>query len=163
MASDIYWIKTSTALRLAIMARPRSGDWLDDEVDNWKREGVGLVISLLEQDEMEDLGLENEAALCESRSIEFVSYPIPDRGVPANSVTAVQLANRIISSGKATAIHCRAGIGRSALLAALVLRLEGADGAYALNIISMARGTSVPDTAKQREWVDMVPLTIGGF
>jgi len=42
MVSDIYWIKTSASLRLAIMARPRAGDWLEDEIDHWKREGVGL-------------------------------------------------------------------------------------------------------------------------
>lgn len=163
MASDIYWIETSTTLRLAIMARPRSGDWLDDEIDNWKREGVGLVVSLLEQDEIQDLGLETEASLCESRAIEFVSYPIPDRGVPRNSVTAVQLARQIISSGKPTAIHCRAGIGRSALVAALVLRLEGLEGDTALNLISKARGTSVPDTATQRDWIDAVPLITPAF
>ncbi|WP_395651390.1 protein-tyrosine phosphatase family protein [Brevundimonas sp.] len=160
MASDLYWINTSTTLRLAIMARPRSGDWMEDEVDNWKREGVGVVISLLEPDEIEDLGLEGEAALCASRSIQFVSYPIPDRGVPSNKVTAVQLADQIRSSGKATAIHCRAGIGRSALIAALVLRLDGLDGEAAFNLISKARGTSVPDTATQREWIDAVPLII---
>lgn len=160
MASDIYWIKTPTSLRLAIMARPRAGDWLEDEIDHWKREGVGLVVSLLEPDEIQDLGLEAEAAICQSRSIEFISYPIPDRGVPANTTTAVHLANQIISRNTPTAIHCRAGIGRSYLVAALVLRLGGVDCTEALNAIGTARGTSVPDTTLQREWVNAVPLII---
>ena len=160
MASDIYWIETPAELRLAIMARPRAGDWLDDEIDHWKREGVGLVVSLLVPGEVQDLGLESEPTLCRARSIEFVSYPIPDRGVPANSVTALQLANRIIASEKPTAIHCRAGIGRSSLIAALVLRLSGVESEEALDSIGAARGTSVPDTDAQREWVAAVPLSI---
>ena len=160
MASDIYWIKTSASLRLAIMARPRAGDWLEDEIDHWRREGVGLVVSLLEPDEIQDLGLEAEGALCRSRSIEFISYPIPDRGVPANATTAVQLANQIVSRNTPTAIHCRAGIGRSSLVAALVLRLSGVDCEEALDAIGAARGTSVPDTTIQREWVNAVPLVI---
>lgn len=33
MAAKIYWIHTFNNLtRLGIMARPRGGDWLDDEI-----------------------------------------------------------------------------------------------------------------------------------
>ena len=41
--STIYWIDGVSSGRLAIMARPRAGDWLDDEIANWALEGVRAV------------------------------------------------------------------------------------------------------------------------
>lgn len=35
--------------RLSIVARPRGGDWLDDEVSAWRRAGIGIVPETLEQ------------------------------------------------------------------------------------------------------------------
>jgi protein-tyrosine phosphatase len=55
--------------------------------------------------------------------------------------------------GKGVAIHCRQGIGRSALLAACLLILAGIDSATALKRVSVARGCPVPETPEQREWV----------
>lgn len=64
------------------MARPRADDWLEVDIVEWKMAGVDLVISLLEREEVSDLGLQREAELCRASGIEFVSFPIPDRGVP---------------------------------------------------------------------------------
>jgi hypothetical protein len=46
---------------MAIMARPRAGDWLESEVDEWKAAGIDVVVSLLERDEVVELGLQREA------------------------------------------------------------------------------------------------------
>jgi hypothetical protein len=46
--TGIHWIDASTAGGLAIMARPRAGDWLDAEIAQWKEAGVEVVVSLLE-------------------------------------------------------------------------------------------------------------------
>jgi protein-tyrosine phosphatase len=158
MASDIFWIETASNLKLAIMARPRSGDWLEDEIANWAREGVGLVVCLLDREEVDELGLQSEPTVCRTNQIEFISYPIADRGVPTDAVSAVALAQRIISSGKPTAIHCRAGIGRSSVIAALTLRLAGISSEEAFSAIGEARRLAVPDTDAQREWVCSLPL-----
>ncbi len=50
-------------------------------------------------------------------------------------------------------IHCRAGIGRSGMLAACVLVKAGLDPEAALQRVSEARGCPVPDTEEQRAWV----------
>jgi len=153
MHSELYWIDTATAPRLAIMARPRAGDWLEDEVAHWKRSGVAIVISLLERDEVEELGLEREATLCEENGIDFLSFPIPDRGLPDNADLAMRFVAEVAAKEKPIAIHCRAGIGRSSVMAAAILVAKGIPPATALSAIAKARGLPIPDTDAQRDWV----------
>lgn len=156
MRPEVHWVQTSP-LRLAIMARPRAGDWLDDEIAGWRKEGVDFVVSLLEPDEISELGLAREAELCEAYEIEFVSFPISDRGVPASLKETAALARLVILriiEGKAVAIHCRAGIVRSSLVAACVLVCSGSTADAAFEMIEKARGVTIPDTNEQREWVE---------
>ncbi|MGV3482612.1 MAG: protein-tyrosine phosphatase family protein [Sphingobium sp.] len=155
MLSDIFWIDTPRRRRLAIMARPRAGDWLTDEVAGWRNTGVTTVASLLERDEVFDLELREEPILCSRHGIEFLSFPIPDRGVP-EMFDARAFANALLSrlhAGGSVAIHCRAGIGRSSLVAGAVLVLDGMAATDALAAIARARGTPVPDTAAQTDWL----------
>jgi protein-tyrosine phosphatase len=156
MRQQIYWIDLPMAGRLAIMARPRAGDWLDDEISGWRAHGIDLVISLLEQEEVSELGLQREADLCQKQGMEFLSFPIPDRGVPGSLRDAVALAETVstnIGEGRSVAVHCRAGIGRSSLIAACALVCSGSDPAAAFAAITKARGMNVPDTEGQRDWV----------
>lgn len=153
MPSDLYWIDSGTGRRLAIMARPRAGDWLEDEIAHWKRSGVAIVISLLEPEEVADLGLQDEAALCAQNGIEFLSFPIADRSIPVDTAEAVRFAATAGAAGKPVAIHCRAGIGRSSIMAAAMLVSDGVGPAQALAAIAEARRLPVPDTEAQRNWV----------
>jgi protein-tyrosine phosphatase len=65
----------------------------------------------------------------------------------------MQLAMQLASCREPVAIHCRAGIGRSSLVAAAVLVLKGWIAADALAAIATARRLPVPDTELQRQWV----------
>jgi protein-tyrosine phosphatase len=153
MLSDVYWIKDVTGPPLGIMARPRSGDWLEDEISHWAREGVELVVSLLESEEVDELGLGNEAALCRENAIGFMSFPIVDRGLPGDEAAFRSLITELAGTQKAIAIHCRAGIGRSSLAAAALLIARGTSADDALAAIERARGVRVPDTDEQRAWI----------
>jgi protein-tyrosine phosphatase len=158
MRPEVYWIDLPAGGRLAIMPRPRAGDWLDGEIAGWRVEGIGVIVSLLEAGEVEELGLRREAGLCHDLDIEFISFPVPDGGVPASTREAMALAEAIVArlnEGKAVAVHCRAGIGRSSLIAACVLVLLGFAPGMAFDLIGKARGVKVPDTEGQRDWVDM--------
>jgi protein-tyrosine phosphatase len=153
--SRLYWIEFGAVGRLAIMARPRADDWLEMEVSEWKTSGIDVVVSLLEQHEVVELGLQREAELCRSSGIDFVSRPISDRSVP-ESHDGSQIARVLaagLRNGHSIAIHCRAGIGRSSLVAACVLICCGIEAEQALALITAARGLSVPDTDEQRDWV----------
>lgn len=138
------------------MSRPRGGDWLEDEVAILKRGGVDCVISLLEEDEVRELDLASERFLCEARGIEFRSFPIPDRGVPESVLSFRALVAEIeqrLGDGKAVVVHCRVGVGRSAILTAAVLCSLGLDVCEAFERVAQARGMTVPDTPRQKEWL----------
>ena len=155
MRPSTYWLSIPAPWRLAIMPRPRTGDWLDDEIAGWKAEGINVLVSLLEPDEVAELDLHRLPMLCRGADIEIVSFPIPDRGVPASIRETDHLVRHLcdaLAAGKAVAVHCRAGIGRSALIAACVLVRSGHDVGAAFDIIAKARGVKVPDTQAQREW-----------
>jgi protein-tyrosine phosphatase len=156
MRPNVHWNEVPLAGRLAIVPRPRAGDWLNDEIAGWKAEGIDLVVSLLESEEVAELGLHCEAGLCDKYTIEFFSFPVPDRGVPSALPAALALARLLVSrvgQGKSAAIHCRAGIGRSSVIAACTLVCLGMNPVHAFGLIAKARGVVVPDTDEQRAWV----------
>jgi hypothetical protein len=154
--SDIYPLREFENVSLAIMPRPRAGDWLEDEISSWHRADIRTVVSLLEPHEVDELGLKDEARLCASNGIEFVSFPIPDRGVPTSYGALNQLVLPLVpkvKDGQMVAVHCRAGIGRSAVVAAGILLRAGIPFSLVFPALSRARGVTVPDTDAQAEWV----------
>jgi protein-tyrosine phosphatase len=156
MTAEIYWIIGLRPGRLAILGRPRSGDWLADEIADWKAAGLTDVISLLEDGEVRDLGLAREAELAQCAGLAFYRFPIPDRGVPASPSAAQTLWRQLatkIQEGRSVGIHCRAGIGRSGLTATGVLLQLGLPESEAWLRVSKARGLTVPDTDEQRRWL----------
>src|SRR5437867_3496073 len=116
MIPDLFWISGPWRGRLAISSRPRGGDWLEDEIRGWRGSRVNSVVSLLEKNEETHLGLSDEGRAAEASGIQFVSFPIPDRGVPASVESTVSLLrslNHSLGQGENVAVHCRQGIGRS--------------------------------------------------
>lgn len=153
---DVYWIREIEKLRLAIMPRPRNGEWLADEISGWHRLGLRCVVSLLEIDESRELGLADEESLCGAAGLKFLSFPIPDRGVPRDHTGFAGLVDTLaerLRSGDSVGIHCRAGIGRSGLLGACILGALEVPPEYAFAMLSRARGVTVPDTDAQVDWV----------
>lgn len=136
------------------MARPRGDDWLEDEMTALNDHGIDVLVSALTGPEVVELGLADEPRAAAAAGLQFVAIPIPDRTVPdLTSVlpTLRSLAARL-HEGAHIVTHCRAGIGRSSLLAAALLVLDGIDPDTAWNRIERARGLAVPDTVEQREW-----------
>ncbi len=156
MKSDIYWIPETRTGRLAIMPRPRAGDWLEDEIRSWRASGIDIVVSLLTSIEISEWGLQDELEVCRANSITYISYPIGDRQVPASPTNTIALVKEIhtwLEQDKGVAIHCRMGVGRSVLIAACVLVSQNMETDDAFEAIGRARGISVPDTDEQRIWV----------
>jgi protein-tyrosine phosphatase len=160
MKPKLFWIPGPWRGRLAVATRPRGGDWLEDEVSGWRKAGLEVVVSLLEENEAAQFELGHEGAVAESRGVRFISFPIPDRGVPASTREALSLFSTIaaaLEEGKNVAVHCRQGIGRSGLIAAGVLLTSGMGVDKALEVVSAARGEAVPETPAQLQWIKHLP------
>jgi hypothetical protein len=156
LRAELYPITECPAGRLALMPRPRAGDWLEDEALSWQRQGLDVVVSLLQDSEVNELGLADEAAACERAGLRFIRFPIPDRGVPASEATASELVSALaaeLRAGRGVGVHCRIGVGRSASLAVCVLAALGVAVEAAWASVQRSRGLSVPDTPMQRDWV----------
>ncbi len=153
---DLHWVNALRPLRLALMARPRGGDELADEMRGLVMVGVQTLVSLLEAAEARELELQAEAAACAAAGLGFRHYPIRDRGVPpstAHLAEALQPLLVELRAGVALAVHCRAGIGRTGLVAACLLVELGRRPAEVFELLSRARGVEVPDTDEQVAWL----------
>ncbi|MCX7066135.1 MAG: dual specificity protein phosphatase family protein [Methylococcales bacterium] len=156
MKPDIYIVEIIGSGFLAVMAKPVSGEWIEDEFLGIAKAGIKQIVSLLEIHEEYEVGLQNEGKLAEHNCMEFISFPIQDRGIP-NSVNEFSKVTKKlyqeIADGKNTVIHCRAGIGRTGIVAAGVLLHCGFEPDAAFRLISAKRGIQVPDTDEQRNWI----------
>lgn len=156
MNEPFYELPGPWSGRLAVVPRPRGGDWLEDDIRAVRSRGVDVLVSLLTAQEVAELGLAAEEELSGTLGIEYLTFPIEDRGVPSSISDAAELTNtiaRYLSEGRAVALHCRSGIGRSTVLAACVLVGAGISVDQAFQRIESARGCDVPDTPEQRAWV----------
>jgi hypothetical protein len=157
MKVELYWIPGFAPGGLAIAPRPRGGDWVDDEIRSFRSAGVDILVSLLTPDEVADLELSHEESASRANGVQFLSFPIADRGVPNSKAAVAELTTQLasqIAAGKKIVIHCRQGIGRAALIAICLLIHFGLDPATAIQRVSEARGCPVPETAEQKSWIE---------
>lgn len=141
---------------LYLMARPSSGERLQQEFAAIRTMGIDRIVSLLEPQEAMNIGLGDEQKIAEAHSMEFLSYPIPDMALPVslNSFALfTRQLNRDCTKGVNTLVHCHAGIGRTGLIAAGVLLHSDYSAVDAFSHLSEKRGTQVPDTPEQYEWI----------
>jgi protein-tyrosine phosphatase len=153
MIAEVYWTNEKFPGRIALVPRPRGGDWLEDEASAWKNAGLDAIVSMLENDEVESFGLECEAEFCQSNGIEFFSFPIVDRSIPTLDDKFFHLLEKLktmLLQGKSVGIHCRQSIGRAPLLAAFLMISFGIETNEAFRQLSLARGLRVPETEEQK-------------
>jgi protein-tyrosine phosphatase len=157
MLTPIHWVHGPWNGRLGLSARPRGGDWLDDEIAAWRDAGIHLILSHLTPEEESDLGLQGEKNQALQCGLKFLSFPVPDRETPASVRDALvnfELVDQALSQGENVLVHCRQGIGRAALSAVCLLILKGISVDEAVRMVSHARGVQVPETVEQRAWID---------
>ena len=156
MKPDIYKVEQIENGVLAVMAKPVSGEWIDDEFLGIANAGINTIVSLLEPNEADEVGLVNEKILSENNGMKFISFPIKDRGLPRSVKEFGDFTKNLydqISMGENTVIHCRAGIGRTGMVAAGILLHCGFNPEQAFKYVSLKRGVLVPDTEEQHNWV----------
>ncbi|MCF6406439.1 dual specificity protein phosphatase family protein [Chitinophaga filiformis] len=141
------------------MARPRGNEWLEEELLSIKKQGTKVIVSLLEKDEILELGLERQATLCAKHGIEYLHFPIPDRSIPDNEKNVQHFIRQVkerIDRGDCTVVHCRMGIGRSSIIAGCLMVQDGFKPDDVCSYISKIRGLRVPDTDEQENWLKRI-------
>ena len=145
-----------TPMPLGIVLCPRGGKHLYSELLHLRRSGVQTLVSLLSQDQVEILELEEEGPQARRLGMIFLHHPIPDHELPPDAEAfkkfAGDLANRL-RAGQRIGIHCWGSIGRATVTAACTLIHLGWDPRRALTAIEAARGMPVPDTEEQERWI----------
>lgn len=157
MIAKVFWTKEKYPGRIALVPRPRGGEWLEDEVAAWSDAGIDVIISMLETEEVESFNLEREAEFCAENGIEFISIPVKDRSIPNIDESFLQMIERLkklLLEGKKIGIHCRQSVGRAPLMAAVLMISFGINPTEAFLQLSLARGVEVPETREQRNWAE---------
>ena len=136
-----------------------------DRLRRFLEAGITCFIDLTEPDESlaYDRLLPPETAA--GRPIEYLRQPIPDHGVPADRATMdriLAMLDDALATGHCVYLHCRAGIGRSAMVAGcwLAERNPGGGAAaltelgdYWLQCRQSRSWPQVPETSEQEEFV----------
>jgi protein-tyrosine phosphatase len=151
-----FWIETGLPLRMALVPRPRPGTQLEPDLRSLKAAGLDILVSMLPPAEAASLGLAAEAEAATQAGLDFHSFPLSDGGIPSTPVpylAFVELLRQKLHAGQSLGVHCYASIGRSSLLLATILVLEGLTPDDAFRRLTHARGTRVPDTQAQVDWV----------
>jgi protein-tyrosine phosphatase len=153
---QICWISGKPSTTLAVVLCPRGEGRLRQELGELKNGGIDAVVSLLEPDEAEWLGLDEEEQVAKELGMQFLPFPIPDTQVPPDPIAFGEFITGLVNRlrhGEHIGVHCRGSIGRATVTAAAVLIRLGWKPEKALEAIEDARGCSVPDTPEQRAWI----------
>jgi len=151
----LYSVEMTSGGLISIMARPRGGDWLAEEMAAAKEAGLDVVVSALTTSEREELGLTAEEYETLGHGLSFVSFPIVDLGTPTLDERTKGTLAQLVDAARErrhVGVHCRMGIGRSSMIVATLLGLLGVDVDAAFDMIGRSRGLSVPETKAQRDW-----------
>jgi hypothetical protein len=140
----VYWV---------VPGRLCAGEYPLEQLDLLEAAGIVTFVDLTEEGEygvpayVEQLG-----------DLEYVRFPIRDRGVPTNEqMTAIlDYVDTSLAQGRKVYLHCLGGIGRTGMTVACHLIRGGSTPADALASIAQWRGDDIrsPETDEQRLFVE---------
>jgi protein-tyrosine phosphatase len=143
--------------RLGVLPAPGRRDWarnLDHDLAQLRADGVQVLVTLLPDVELRELGIADIEARAEASGIRSLRLPIGDFGVPEVGAARRLLADIVghLGADETVAVHCRAGYGRSGLMAAATLVELGAEPGAAIAAVRRVRPGAV-ETAAQAAFV----------
>jgi protein-tyrosine phosphatase len=121
-----------------------------------QRSGVRTLVSLLSDDQVEMLELQEEEMQARRVGMQFLRHPIRDHQLPPDPEAFRSFVGglaRLVREGEPVGIHCWGSIGRAPVTAACTLIHLGWNPATALAAVEAARGCPVPDTEEQEHWI----------
>ena len=157
-----YWVVPG---RLLVGEHPGSQSRADamERLRRFLVAGVTCFVDLTEPHELPSYEALLPFATPDGRRVEYLREPIRDHGVPAGPepvARVIAMIDDALEAGHVVYLHCRAGIGRSATLAACWLANRGAtpDPLDELQVLwqqseRSRRWPTVPETEEQVEFV----------
>jgi protein-tyrosine phosphatase len=150
---------TGAARRLLVGEYPGSRSRADtmDRLKLVLAAGITQFIDLTDESELPSYESLLPFSAPSGRRIEYQREPIPDHGVPTSDEVMTRILATLsaaLDSGQIVYLHCRAGIGRSAMVAGCYLVEQGMSGDEALEALQNCWQQS----AKSLDWV-CVPET----
>ena len=147
---DAYWVVPG---RLLVGAHPgsRSRAQAMDRLRRFLECGVTCFVDLTEPDETAPYEQLLPFETPTGRRVEYLREPIVDHGIPSSRETMVRILAMIdgaLESGHLVYLHCRAGIGRSAMAAGCWLAEREGGGERGLAALEKAW----PQAVQSRHW-----------
>lgn len=169
---DVFWVEQHAYAgpgRIGLTFAPGKHDVGMSSGIVWKRSlaadldrlryhhGVDVLISLLEPFEYDMLNVPDLFDEARTRGIEVVHLPIVDGHVPRPGQTEsvaslIGTARDAVGNGKSVVIHCRAGLGRTGTIAAMLLTTYGHDAESAVAAVRRVQPQAV-ETHVQHEYI----------
>ncbi len=137
---------------------------LDDDLGALRAEGVGRVVCLLPDDELEGLGVADLFEALHAGGFTAHHLPVVDGSIPHDEEALFALLGDLelaLAAGETIAIHCRAGLGRTGTLAAAILIARGLPPAAAIDAVRDARPGAI-ETDRQEAYLHQLaqaPIT----
>lgn len=164
----VDWLDTPWSGRVGLtfapgkrQSQPLSGaPWersLPQDLDRLVTEySARLLVSLVEDHELDGLGISELVSAADKRGLKVLRFPIADQGVPAALGDVAAVVNSVVAiarSGENVVIHCMGGLGRAGTIGGCLLVAAGDDARTALRKVGDARGPRAPENEIQRRFV----------
>ena len=136
-----------------------TGAWhrdLDVDVDEIRKWGAALVLSLVEKHELENLQVRELGSVVRSRGMEWVHFPIEDRSIPDEARETKwretgAYVRSLLRNRSDVLIHCRGGLGRAGSMAARLLVELGKTPEKAIEVVRSVRPGAIE--TDEQEWM----------
>jgi protein-tyrosine phosphatase len=113
---------------------------------------VDALLGLMEAFEYRMLQADTLAHKCREQSIDYLWYPMPDGGTPRDMRSARSVVNAVVQKlryGENIVIHCKAGLGRTGLLASCILIRLGWSAEDAMRIVRQTRKGTIENKRQE--------------
>jgi ADP-ribosyl-[dinitrogen reductase] hydrolase len=142
-----------------------SGDWERDlslDLQLVKDWGAEIVLTLLEDFEFAEVGVEALGSQVEALGMHWLHLPIPDKQAPTTSFApqwqhAGPLIHACLQRGGKLLIHCMGGIGRTGTIAAQILMERGMTAVEAMAAIRASRCGAI-ETSVQEHYLQTLQV-----